>query len=92
MGTSISCTEVRFGAAPCSSGSVFEQLRDGQSVTFEAGQGEKGPHAENVRMDRRIDASMEDPETRGARTRIHGTGDHPHGHSGAHFCGLSEIV
>jgi CspA family cold shock protein len=27
----------------------FEQLREGQSVTFEKGQGPKGPRAENVR-------------------------------------------
>ena len=32
-------------------GSVFEQLRDGQPVTFEVGSGEKGPRAENVRLD-----------------------------------------
>jgi CspA family cold shock protein len=31
-------------------GSVFEQLREGQAVTFGAGQGEKGPRAENVRL------------------------------------------
>ena len=31
-------------------GSVFEQLRDGQPVTFDAGQGDKGPRAENVRL------------------------------------------
>ena len=27
----------------------FEQLREGDAVTFEAGQGPKGPRAENVR-------------------------------------------
>jgi cold shock protein len=27
----------------------FDSLREGQSVTFEAGQGPKGPRAENVR-------------------------------------------
>jgi CspA family cold shock protein len=32
-------------------GSVFEQLREGQAVTFDAGQGEKGPRAENVRIE-----------------------------------------
>jgi CspA family cold shock protein len=32
-------------------GSVFEQLRDGQAVTFDIGQGEKGPRAENVRLE-----------------------------------------
>ena len=31
-------------------GSVFEQLREGQSVAFDAGQGDKGPRAENVRV------------------------------------------
>jgi CspA family cold shock protein len=31
-------------------GSVFEQLRDGQPVTFDIGEGEKGPRAENVRL------------------------------------------
>ena len=31
-------------------GSVFEQLREGQSVTFDGGKGEKGPRAENVRL------------------------------------------
>ena len=28
----------------------FDQLREGQAVTFEAGQGPKGPRAENVRL------------------------------------------
>ena len=27
----------------------FESLREGQSVTFDAGQGPKGPRAENIR-------------------------------------------
>jgi CspA family cold shock protein len=27
----------------------FDQLREGQAVTFETGQGPKGPRAENVR-------------------------------------------
>ena len=31
-------------------GSVFEQLREGQSVVFDAGRGDKGPRAENVRV------------------------------------------
>jgi len=31
-------------------GSVFEQLRDNQPVTFDVGQGDKGPRAENVRL------------------------------------------
>ena len=28
----------------------FDQLREGQAVTFERGQGPKGPRAENVRV------------------------------------------
>ena len=28
----------------------FDQLREGQAVTFESGQGPKGPRAENVRV------------------------------------------
>lgn len=32
------CTDVR-----------FDQLREGQSVTFDKGQGPKGPRAENIR-------------------------------------------
>lgn len=28
----------------------FQSLREGQSVTFQAGQGPKGPRAENVRL------------------------------------------
>ena len=31
-------------------GSVFEQLREEQSVTFDGGKGEKGLRAENVRL------------------------------------------
>ena len=31
-------------------GSVFEQLREGQTVVFEAGRGDKGLRAENVRV------------------------------------------
>ena len=31
-------------------GSVFEQLREGQTVDFETGRGDKGPRAENVRV------------------------------------------
>ena len=30
-------------------GGGFNQLREGQAVTFDAGQGPKGPRAENVR-------------------------------------------
>jgi cold shock protein len=29
---------------------MFDQLREGQSVTFQTGQGPKGPRAENVRL------------------------------------------
>jgi cold shock protein len=32
------------------SGTRFDQLREGQRVTFEPGQGPKGPRAENVRV------------------------------------------
>jgi CspA family cold shock protein len=28
----------------------FDDLREGQSVTFDAGQGPKGPRAENIRL------------------------------------------
>ena len=31
-------------------GSVFEQLREGQSVAFDASRGDKGLRAENVRV------------------------------------------
>lgn len=31
-------------------GSVFEQLREGQTVVFETGRGDKGLRAENVRV------------------------------------------
>ncbi len=31
-------------------GSVFEQLREGQSVVFDAGRGDKGLRAENVQV------------------------------------------
>ena len=31
-------------------GSVFEQLREGQTVVFDAGRGDKGLRAENVRV------------------------------------------
>lgn len=30
-------------------GIAFEQLREGQAVTYDVGQGPKGPRAENVR-------------------------------------------
>jgi cold shock CspA family protein len=31
-------------------GSVFEQLREGQTVVFDGGRGDKGLRAENVRV------------------------------------------
>jgi cold shock protein len=31
-------------------GGQFDNLREGQAVTFETGQGPKGPRAENVRL------------------------------------------
>ena len=31
-------------------GITFDELREGQRVSFEAGQGPKGPRAENVRV------------------------------------------
>jgi CspA family cold shock protein len=31
-------------------GTKFDSLREGQAVTFEHGQGPKGPRAENVRL------------------------------------------
>ncbi len=31
-------------------GAVFEQLREGQAVTFDAGRGDKGLRAENVQI------------------------------------------
>jgi CspA family cold shock protein len=31
-------------------GTPYEQLREGQRVSFHAGQGPKGPRAENVRL------------------------------------------
>ena len=41
-------TEYFFHQSACS-GVRFDELREGQSVTFETGQGPKGPRAENVR-------------------------------------------
>lgn len=32
-------------------GAVFEQLREGQTVTFDASRGDKGLRAENVQID-----------------------------------------
>jgi len=39
--------EFFFHQSACES---FDSLREGQNVTFEAGQGPKGPRAENVRL------------------------------------------
>jgi cold shock protein len=38
-----------FFHSSASTGVPFDQLREGQAVTFDAGQGPKGPRAENVR-------------------------------------------
>ena len=40
--------EYFFHQSACTAG-AFEDLREGQSVTFDTGQGPKGPRAENVR-------------------------------------------
>lgn len=40
--------EYFFHSSACA-GVAFDSLREGQSVTFEKGQGPKGPRAENVR-------------------------------------------
>src|SRR5262245_51442044 len=42
-------TEYFFHQSACS-GTRFDELREGQAVTFERGQGPKGPRAENVRV------------------------------------------
>ena len=41
--------EYFFHQSACS-GVSFDQLREGQSVTFDKGQGPKGPRAENVKL------------------------------------------
>jgi CspA family cold shock protein len=41
--------EYFFHNSACS-GVRFDELREGQQVTFERGQGPKGPRAENVRL------------------------------------------
>lgn len=41
--------EYFFHSSACS-GMSFDQLREGQNVTFERGQGPKGPRAENVKL------------------------------------------
>ena len=40
--------EYFFHQSACVDG--FDQLREGQAVTFDTGQGPKGPRAENVRL------------------------------------------
>jgi len=42
-------TEYFFHNSACS-GVRFDELREGQQVSFERGQGPKGPRAENVRL------------------------------------------
>ncbi|HEX2444226.1 MAG TPA: cold shock domain-containing protein [Vicinamibacterales bacterium] len=42
-------TEYFFHQSACA-GTVFEELHVGQAVTFERGQGPKGPRGENVRV------------------------------------------
>lgn len=42
-------SEYFFHQSACN-GTRFDDLREGQSVTFEKGQGPKGPRAENVRL------------------------------------------
>ena len=41
--------EYFFHQSACADGG-FDQLREGQAVTFNTGQGPKGPRAENVRL------------------------------------------
>ena len=41
--------EYFFHQSACS-GMSFQDLREGQNVTFDAGQGPKGPRGENVRL------------------------------------------
>lgn len=43
-------TEYFFHQSACT-GPPFDQLREGQVVSFEVGQGAKGPRAENVRAE-----------------------------------------
>ena len=43
-------TEYFFHHSSCV-GTSFDDLREGQSVSFEVGQGPKGPRAENVRAE-----------------------------------------
>ena len=42
-------TEYFFHPSACT-GTAFNQLREGQAVTFDVGHGAKGPRGENVRL------------------------------------------
>ena len=42
-------TEYFFHNSACT-GTHFDELREGQAVTFDRGQGPKGPRGENVRL------------------------------------------
>ena len=42
-------TEYFFHQSACT-GTAFDQLREGQAVTFDVGHGTKGPRGENVRL------------------------------------------
>ena len=42
-------TEYFFHQSACA-GIAFDQLREGQPVTFDAGKGAKGPRGENVKL------------------------------------------
>ena len=42
-------SEYFFHQSACA-GVTFDQLREGQAVSFQTGQGPKGPRAENVRV------------------------------------------
>ena len=49
VAASDSSTEYFFHQSACS-GVQFDDLREGQAVSFDEGQGPKGPRAENVRL------------------------------------------
>jgi len=42
--------EYFFHNSACQQTAAFDELREGQAVTFDLGQGPKGPRAENVRL------------------------------------------
>lgn len=42
--------EYFFHQSACEEGASFDSLREGQAVTFEKGQGPKGPRAERVKL------------------------------------------